>query len=460
MENKGVGSTSSNGDKELDQGSLLIVDDSELNRNMLSRRLERRGYTVTLAKNGKEALELLKAQEFDLVLLDIMMPDIDGLTVLDIVRKMYSVAELPVILVTARAHSDDVVLGLERGANDYVTKPIDFAVTLARVRTQLKIKAAEKALRESEERYLLAARGANDGLWDWDLKNNKLFLSPRWQAMFGLKEEERFGLPNIWFDRVHPEDLAKLKNAIRNYLNGEGDFFECHHRVLHEQGYYLWVYSRGIALRNENEQATRIAGSMTDVTNQNSLEPLTNLTSQHSFTTQLQALIHKKKYFSDICSAIILFNIDQFSTINQRYGRKIGDQLLREIARRLRICLRSDDLASRYEADTFVVVLEKLSDKSEVIPVIHRIQNEFTLPFHLANEKTQISIRIGVLLFRHYEGEAIELITETQKLAREAQQTPDKLLIREWPTLGRPSSPTHFSDLPPINSIREEEKID
>ena len=405
----------SQGDKGLDIGSLLIVDDSELNRNMLSRRLERRGYTATLAKNGKEALELLREQEFDLVLLDIMMPDIDGLTVLGIIRQMYSVAELPVILVTARVHSADVVVGLERGANDYVTKPIDFPVTLARVRTQLKIREAERALRETEERYLLAARGANDGLWDWDLKDNKLFLSPRWQAMFGLEEEERLGLPNVWFDRVHPEDIAELKTSINEYLDGKGDHFESKHRVCHDDGHYLWIYSRGIALYDTDGHPTRIAGSMTDITNQSQIEPLTGLASPHTFVSQLQTLLNKKRACSEILSAVLWFNVDHFSLINEKFGRKIGDQLLREMSRRLGICLRSDDLACRYESDIFAILLETVSSEKEVLSIAQRVKNEFALPFYLANEKTEISVRLGIVLFCEYSRMAEMLVEKTRE---------------------------------------------
>jgi class 3 adenylate cyclase len=124
------------------QGSLLVVDDNPMNRDMLARRLTRWGYTVTVAEDGYQALAMIEAQQFDLVLLDIMMPGISGLDVLKTVRQRYAVADLPVIMATAKDQSEDIVAALQLGANDYVTKPLDFPVVLARTQTQLSLKRA------------------------------------------------------------------------------------------------------------------------------------------------------------------------------------------------------------------------------------------------------------------------------------------------------------------------------
>ena len=123
-----------------DAGHILIVDDNELNRDVLERRLTRRGYEVTQASDGREALALIAERRFDLALFDVMMPEVSGLEALAEVRKVYSLADLPVIMVTAKSQSDDVVEALRLGANDYVTKPIDFPVLFARVQTHLRLR--------------------------------------------------------------------------------------------------------------------------------------------------------------------------------------------------------------------------------------------------------------------------------------------------------------------------------
>jgi diguanylate cyclase (GGDEF)-like protein len=130
---------------------LLIVDDVEDNRTVLARRFARRGYHIVEADCGRTALRLIHEQEFDLVLLDVMMPDLLGTEVLREIRHRFNAVTLPVIMVTARAASDDIVEALQLGANDYITKPVDFAIALARVTTQIARRRAELQMLETAE---------------------------------------------------------------------------------------------------------------------------------------------------------------------------------------------------------------------------------------------------------------------------------------------------------------------
>src|SRR5262245_14260660 len=136
----------------VEHGVLLVVDDDEMTRDMLSRRLERIGYTVTAAADGNLALDLIAREVFDVILLDIKMPGLSGFQVLQAIRRIHSVTDLPVVMVTSSDDSDSIVEALELGANDYVTKPIDFPVTIARVRTQLLLRRMVLALEEANQK--------------------------------------------------------------------------------------------------------------------------------------------------------------------------------------------------------------------------------------------------------------------------------------------------------------------
>jgi diguanylate cyclase (GGDEF)-like protein len=142
------------------QPRLLIVDDISDNRTILKRRFERRGFDVTEAESGLIAIDLIEKSPFDLVLLDVMMPGIDGMETLKRIRSHRSASALPVIMVTAKSESDNIVDALEQGANDYVTKPVDFAVALARVNTQISRRRAEQQVALANEDL----RKANEGL--------------------------------------------------------------------------------------------------------------------------------------------------------------------------------------------------------------------------------------------------------------------------------------------------------
>ena len=122
-------------------------------------------------------------------------------------------------------------------------------------------------LRETEDRYALAVRGANDGIWDWDLVAATIYYGPRWKQMLGHAETEVGDSPEEWFDRVQPGRPRRLRAPIDAHLAGRTPHFESEHRIRHADGSYRWVLSRGVAVRDrEGKAATRIAGSMSDIT--------------------------------------------------------------------------------------------------------------------------------------------------------------------------------------------------
>ena len=144
------------------RGRLLVVDDIEENRDLLKRQLVRRGYEVVLADSGQNALAEIARGSFDLVLLDIMMPGMNGLETLERLRWISDRGMLPVIMVSAKGESEDIVKALEMGASDYISKPIDFPVAFARIETQLALKRADDAVRNSEARSLFLANMSHE----------------------------------------------------------------------------------------------------------------------------------------------------------------------------------------------------------------------------------------------------------------------------------------------------------
>src|SRR6267143_93911 len=366
-------------------GRLLIVDDNEMNRDVLARRLARKGYEVVLTDNARQLLRRVKEDAIDLLLLDIEMPEISGLEALKTLRENYSPVELPIIMVTAKNQSDDVVKALDLGANDYVTKPIDFAVALARIGTQLSHKRAQEGLRESEERYALAARGANDGLWDWNLQANVVYFSTRWKSMLGYKESEIGDKPDEWFDRIHDADRERVTQEIAAHQAGSVPQFESEHRLLHKDGTFRWMLCRGLAVRNGSGTTSRMAGWQTDITEGKVSDPLTGLPNRLLFTDRVGRLIKHTKRRKDYLFAVLFLDLDGFKMINDSLGHLIGDQLIVEVAARLEKCLRATDtvarlgegfIVARLGGDEFTVLLDDLKDPADAKLAADRLMKE------------------------------------------------------------------------------------
>jgi len=386
---------------------LLIVDDNEMNRDMLARRLARKGYEVVVADNAQHLRQRVKEDAVDLVLLDIEMPEISGLEALKTLRESYSPIELPIIMVTAKNQSEDVVKALDLGANDYVTKPIDFAVALARIGTQLSHKRAQEALRESEERYALAARGANDGLWDWNLQTNAIYFSPRWKNMLGYQENEIKDNPEEWFDRIHEADRDRVKEEIASHQKGSVPQFESEHRVLHKDGTFRWMLSRGLAVHSESGKTLRMAGWQTDITEGKVSDPLTGLPNRLLFIDRLGRLIKHTKRRKDYLFAVLFLDLDGFKMINDSLGHQIGDQLIVGVAARFEKCLRVTDtvarlgegfVVARLGGDEFTVLLEDLKDPGDAKLAAERLMKAVTAPFILGNKEVFTSMSIGIAL--------------------------------------------------------------
>lgn len=384
---------------------LLIVDDNEMNRDMLARRLARKGYDVLVANGAHDLVESIKQDGIDLVLLDIEMPEITGLDALRILRKVYSAAELPVIMVTAKNQSEDIITALDLGANDYLTKPIDFPVAVARISTQLAHKRAQEALKESEERYALAALGSNDGLWDWNIHENEVHFSARWKSMLGFQENEISNKPEEWLDRIHDADRARVKNEITAHQNGATPHFESEHRMLHHDGTFRWMLSRGLAIRDQSGRPLRMAGSQTDITQAKVSDPLTGLPNRLLFIDRLNRLIKYSKRRKNHCFAVVFMDLDGFKMINDSMGHLVGDQLLVGVAERLEKCLRATDTLARLRdtytvarlgGDEFTVLLDDLKDPNDAKIAADRLMKALKPPFLLAGKEVYTSVSIGI----------------------------------------------------------------
>jgi diguanylate cyclase (GGDEF)-like protein/PAS domain S-box-containing protein len=531
--------------RDAEIATVLVVDDHTPNREVLAGYLAHVPCEVRHAIDGESALAAVAMDAPDLILLDVMMPGLDGFTVLRRLKANPTTATIPVVLVTALAERGDLMEGLDAGADEFLSKPVDRVELLARVRTLLRLKRlrdereaetrsrlvsseqryhdlvqgldaivweadaatlqftfvsqraetilgyaparwlaepsfwltfvhpddrervvavcrqavrdersqeleyravaadghvvwlrdvvrvirddgdprcklrgllvditerreAAEALRESEERYALAARGANDGLWDWNLRTDELYLSPRWKSMLGHGEDELPNRPESWLGRVHPADIASLRAEIAAHLDGQTPHFEHEHRILDKTEAHRWMLSRGLAVRDPAGRAYRMTGSQTDITQRKEAEAqllhdalhdaLTGLPNRALFMDRLVRLIERAQRQPGYGFAVLWLDLDRFKIVNDSLGHLRGDQLLVEIAQRLKTRLRPEDTVARVGGDEFTFLLEDIRGVEEAVAVADQIQEVLALPFDLHGHEVYTTASIGIAL--------------------------------------------------------------
>ncbi len=400
-------------------GRLIVVEDDRSSRDAMCRLLERYGYEVVGAADGVQALELIGREACDLILLDVELPVMNGLEVLTRIRRLTPQAALPVIMVTGRTDGADIVEAFELGANDYVTKPIDVAVALARIGTHVAHKWAVERVRESEERYALAVQGANDGLWDWNLMTKEVYWSTRWKEMVGCGADEVGTDLGEWLRRVHPDDVDAVRRGLDAHLASGAGYYESEHRLQHRDGGYRWVLCRGAAVRSEAGVATRLAGSFTDITGAKLADRLTGLPNRLLFVELLQQAIARTRRRREYQFGVLVLGLDRFTTLSDSLGRETANRLLTSVATRLQSGCRDattdgdrPTTLARLGEDDFATILDDLEEPGEAIRAAERLRATLERPFEVDGQRIFISPRVGIAIGSQRYADAEEVLRD------------------------------------------------
>jgi diguanylate cyclase (GGDEF)-like protein/PAS domain S-box-containing protein len=400
---------------------ILIVEDESIVALDIANSLESLGYIVAgQTDRGETAVQIVEEIQPDLVLMDIRLKgQMNGIQAAE---QIFTLFDVPIVFLSA--HSDTLTLqsAALSQAYGFITKPFEARELKSTIAMALYKHTMTHKLRESEERYALAVRAANDGIWDWNLKKNELYYSIRWKEMLGYKEHEIGTDPEEWFKRIHPDDQTQVQASLVSHLKRTTPHFECEYRVQHSNGTYLWALSRGLAVWDQNGIAYRMAGSQSDITARKLAEQrlahdavhdaLTELPNRVLFMDRLENRLERTKRKPDDLFAIMFIDLDRFKVVNDSLGHAAGDQLLVTAARRLKQCLRPQDTLSRLGGDEFAILLDQINEVGGAQQVADRIRGQLVTTTVLGAVERSPTASIGIVMYSPGYQTAEELLRD------------------------------------------------
>jgi diguanylate cyclase (GGDEF)-like protein/PAS domain S-box-containing protein len=388
---------------------ILLVEDDEddyvLTRDML-RAQGRARIETEWQQHYETALAAIRENRHDVYLVDYRLGPHTGL---DLVREAWptGAAQAPVILLTGQHDYEVDLKASELGVTDYLVKGSIDGPTLERtIRYAVRHHQATLDLRRSEERYAVAVRATNDGIWDWDVVGETMHFSERWKTLLGYDDGVISDRPEAWFDLVHPDDRERLQREIEHHLAGRSPHFENEHRIRHADGDWRWVLSRGLTTRDGDGAPIRITGSLSDVTARRHAQErlihdalhdtLTGLPNRALFMDRLMhCLTHLERDPTYGC-ALLYLDVDRFKLINDSLSHSAGDRLLIELAHRVGCVLRPGDTLARLGGDEFIILLDGIQTRQQALHIAQRAAHAIAEPLTLDGRPLSVVASIGI----------------------------------------------------------------
>ncbi len=277
-----------------------------------------------------------------------------------------------------------------------------------RTRTQRVLEKFNQELMTSEQRWKFALEGSGDGIWDWNVAENKVLYSDRWKQMLGFAADDIDHKPTSWHQRIHGEDYPHAMAMFQQVLKGEHESFSLEYRMQCKDGRWKWVFDRGMVLmRDQHGLPTRILGTLADISKIKQSEEavwqyanvdnLTGLLNRRMFYVKLDQAIQKAKLNGQKL-AIVFLDLDRFKEVNDTLGHAQGDRLLQHAAKRLVECVSAPDLVSRLGGDEFVLMLNA-ADVNDVEDVAQRVLEKLSQPFRLDDAHAYVSASLGIAIY-------------------------------------------------------------
>jgi len=269
---------------------------------------------------------------------------------------------------------------------------------------------ARTRLEALEKRFALLCRAAEPGLWDWDLDAQRMYFSPRWKAALGYGAQELSEAPSEWFDRIHPDDADRVELELLEHLDWQSPRFESEHRLLHADGTYRWVRVRGVAERGETGQASRMAGSLTDITDLRERDDrtardlmyhrLTGLPTAALLHDRIEQAMRRRVRRPDRAFAALQMSMEGLRELAERVGTEATEELLLTIGRRVANVTRPGDTIAHMDDLEFGVLLDDVKSLDDALRIADRMATTLSQGIPLGAETVSFTPALGLALSR------------------------------------------------------------
>jgi diguanylate cyclase (GGDEF)-like protein/PAS domain S-box-containing protein len=350
-------------------------------------------------------------------------PADESLRMVTRLRKGLSSATLPIVVLMAKGREELMVRALEVGADDCLETPCYPPLTLARVRALMgRLREMAEGV-DQRQRFDLVVRGAGDGIWDWRLTDDSVYFSPRWRELLGYQPEDRFSAMEDWLALVHPEESEMVKREMRNHLEGISLAFQVECRLRHKSQSYRWFLIRGTSQRDPYGHATRMAGSLTDISERKLTDPMTGLPNRFVLYDRINQAIIKTRRRKNNSFGIILLQIDRYETMREAYGQSFCDNVQRVVAQRIVGILRMTDTLTIMSDTTMCILVDVMREDTDLVRVAQRVRGAAEEPVSLGEEAVMLTLSIGMAQGSTHHVGADELIKDATAALNKARQS-------------------------------------
>lgn len=425
------------------QPLIMLVDDHMPTRLVGRKFLQRDGFHVEEVDNGTQAVDLFDKVKPDILLLDVVLPDVDGFTICENIRSVPEYINTPILMMTGLDDHISIGRAYEVGATDFVTKPINWVILSHRIRymlracdTMTQLEDSNVLLRKSEARLANAQKIAQLGNWEWNLCSNEMYWSPEMFDLLAVNQGKRSASYTSFLKFIHPDDRESVECALDKAIQEQqGAYIE--HRIIDSNGQERVVEQQTAVYQQDDGEHVILTGTIQDVTEKKRSEEkmrymayydnLTGLPNRRLFKERSATVIKQSLRYNRMM-ALFFLDLDHFKRINDTLGHTMGDNLLKACAKRLRQVVRdadviaspkdqdSETMVARFGGDEFTLLISDIAQATDAAKVARRILKSFAQPLKLAGRDIYISTSIGISVFPA-DGDDVETILRNADVA-------------------------------------------